>query len=188
MNYLQFIKESIEPTKRLYCDLDGVLVDFEQGFKKLKENTENLSPTEYQEKYGKNSIWKLINDKGSSFWANLNWMPDGRSLWDYIKRYNPIILSSPSLDNSCIIGKTEWVKTNLNIDQDPISELEDFNEETRFILANDKAKFAKSENDILIDDNRENLVKWSKAGGTGVLHDDSTDTIKVLEEIMKDFN
>ena len=37
---------------------------------------------------------------------------------------------------------------------------------------------------LLIDDFNKKLEKWTNAGGIGVLHNDSTDTIRVLEEIF----
>jgi hypothetical protein len=186
-NYAQFITEEDHEkatTKRLFCDLDGVLVDFDRGFTEIPENTEHLLPKDYEEKHGKNSIWPLIEKYGESFWTDLKWMKDGRELWDYIKRYDPIILSSPSLSDTCIPGKTKWVRQNLTIKQEPVTDSANFTDETRLILDRDKYKYAKSENDILIDDTREKLEKWSEAGGTGILHDDATDTIRVVEQIM----
>ena len=41
-------------------------------------------------------------------------------------------------------------------------------------------------NNILIDDNHKKLEDWASAGGTSVFHNDSTDTIRVLEEIFTD--
>jgi hypothetical protein len=48
-----------------------------------------------------------------------------------------------------------------------------------------KHLFATGPNDILIDDTRSKIDKWVEAGGTGILHNDSTDTIKVLETILE---
>jgi phenylalanyl-tRNA synthetase alpha subunit len=52
------------------------------------------------------------------------------------------------------------------------------------VLDQDKWKYARSKNDILIDDFKNKLNKWVEAGGTGILHNDATDTIRVMEEIM----
>lgn len=182
----QFINEKLSenPNFRIFCDLDGVLVDFDRGFLELPGNTEKLTCKEYQEKHGDNSIWPIIEQGGEDYWINLPWMSDGRELWDYIKRYDPIILSSPSLSQSSITGKTKWVSQNLNIDQEPITDPENLQPDSRLILHKDKFKFATGETDILVDDTEKKLTDWTEAGGTGILHNDATDTIRVIEELM----
>ena len=187
-SFSQFLTEEsdAETVKvKVYCDLDGVLVDFNRGFKNLDANTDKLSPTEYEEKNGLDKMWEIIDADGESFWANLRWKKDGRELWDYIKRYDPIILSSPSRSKDSVTGKMKWIKRNLGINQsDPTRTTKKWEEDSRIILSRQKYKFAKGATDILIDDTREKIDKWVKAGGTGVLHTDSTDSIRVLEDIM----
>ena len=182
----EFINEELTKKEphRVFCDLDGVLVDFERGFVELPENTEKLTPAEYEKKNGKNSIWKIIDKHGEDFWVNLYWTRDGRELWDYIKRYKPIILSAPSRHPGCIAGKTKWIKQNLGIKGEVVTKSEDFTSDSRIILDRLKYKYAKSANDILIDDTEEKLKGWTKHGGTGIHHDDSTDTVRVLDGIL----
>jgi len=190
--FTEFIAESSESSGkyRLFCDLDGVLVDFDRGFIALPNNKEGLTPKEYEAKHGKDSIWPMIDALGESFWTNLQWMKDGRELWDYIKQYDPIILSAPSRHPGCFTGKSKWVKQHLGIDQDPVTDPNNFSAETRFILANHKHDYVKPAEDllkkhpVLIDDFSKKLEKWTKAGGTGILHNDATDTIRVVEEMM----
>lgn len=183
----------IENKKRdhiIFCDLDGVLVDLEKGFTDIPANTERLTMKEYEAKHGKNSIWGIIDKMGETFWADLPWTKDGRELWDYLKRYNPIILSAPSQSKACVFGKISWVKRNLNIDEEPVRKPDNFKRDTKFVLYNNKSAFVAPAKNIfqcdiiLIDDYKEKLNKWTAAGGTGILHNDSTDTIRVLEEIM----
>lgn len=184
-NFSQFITEKRGGTKQIFCDLDGVLVDFNRGFKNLEANEDKLTPEEYNKKHGKHSMWKIIDPEGEKFWIRLKWTKDGRELWDYLSRYNPIILSSPSRSKHSIPGKMEWVKRNLGISQaKPTTSASDWDPASRIILSSDKFKFARSKDDILIDDTRAKLDKWTAAGGTGVFHNDATDTIRVLEEIF----
>jgi FMN phosphatase YigB (HAD superfamily) len=192
-NFESFIlNEGKQQDYRIFCDLDGVLVDFDRGFMELPDNTEKLTPKEYERKNGKDSIWPMIDKLGEDFWTNLSWMKDGRELWDYLKRFDPIILSAPSQNPECITGKTNWVQSNLGIDQSPVRDPKDFTEETRFILANHKhdyvepAKRLLSREPVLIDDFIKKLEKWSAAGGIGILHNDATDTIRVVEELVAD--
>jgi hypothetical protein len=174
-----------ESSVRIFCDLDGVLVDFDRGFAELPENTEELSPAKYEEEHGKNSIWPLIDKHGDEYWSELYWKGDGRELWDYLEEYKPTILSSPSRSQSSIRGKAKWVKLNLRINEEPVTKLSDYTGSNRLILMQQKHLFAKSANDILIDDTRAKIDKWTEAGGTGILHNDATDTIKVLEKILE---
>ncbi len=97
-------------------------------------------------------------------------MPDGKQLWDYIKQYNPSLLSAPSKEKSSRIGKRVWVKHNLP--------------GVKLILANavDKQKFS-GENQILIDDREKNIEQWRSKGGIGILHISAADTIKQLKEL-----
>ncbi len=174
-----------ESSVRIFCDLDGVLVDFDRGFADLSENTNKLSPGEYEEEHGKNSIWPLIDKHGSEYWSDLYWKGDGRELWDYLEEYKPTILSSPSRSRNSIIGKTKWVNLNLRIKEEPVTKLSDYDGTNRLILMQQKHLFAKSATDILIDDTSAKIDKWTEAGGTGILHNDATDTIKVLEQILE---
>jgi hypothetical protein len=187
-SFSQFLTEETDETSskiKVYCDLDGVLVDFNRGFKNLDSNEDKLTPAEYEEKYGLDKMWKIVDDKGDAFWANLRWKSDGRALWDYIKRYDPIILSSPSRSKSSVEGKMKWIKRNLGINQaEPTKSAKSWEEDSRIILSRNKHKYAKDKADILIDDTKEKIDKWAEAGGTGVLHTDSTDTIRVIEDII----
>ena len=70
----------------IYCDMDGVLVDFDQGYKDLTGIT-----TKEADAQGKESFWEPIAKAGAGFWIRLKWMPDGQQLWDYINQYNPIL-------------------------------------------------------------------------------------------------
>jgi len=159
--------EEIKPTRyTLYCDMDGVLVDFEKRF----EDTTGLSPNAFRDKYGLDEFWKLIDDEGVRFWVGMPWMPDGKQLYDYIKPNLYSLLSSPSYDNSSRLGKRLWVKNNIP--------------GTKLILAARKNKqdYAK-ENSILIDDLKPTIDEWNAKGGIGILHTSAASTIKQLKEL-----
>ena len=159
--------EEIKPTRyTLYCDMDGVLVDFEKRF----EDTTGLSPNAFRDKYGLDKFWKLIDDEGVRFWVGMPWMPDGKQLYDYIKPNLYSLLSSPSWDNSSRLGKRLWVRNNIP--------------GTKLILAARKNKqdYAK-ENSILIDDLKPTIDEWNAKGGIGILHTSAASTIKQLKEL-----
>ena len=69
----------------------------------------------YEKKFGTEQFWHLIDTKiGVRFWVGMDWMPQGKQLWDFIKPYQPDLLTSPSRDNTSRLGKNLWVKNNLN--------------------------------------------------------------------------
>ena len=95
---------------KIYCDMDGVLCDFDRRF----EQFGGMNPNTYRNEKGDKKFWELINDKvGAQFWAKMPWMPEGKQLWEYIKKYKPTLLSAPSEDYSSRYGKKLWVKENL---------------------------------------------------------------------------
>lgn len=157
--------EEVENDKyTIYCDLDGVLVDFEKGYEeasgKLMANAGEGA-----------EFWEPIHKMGEKFWADLEWMSDGKKLWKYIKPYNPIILSAPSQEESSKKGKESWKENNL-------PDVEMILTPARF-----KQKYATNKSKILIDDMKKNIDQWEEKGGTGILHTSAADTIKQLKEL-----
>jgi hypothetical protein len=98
----------------------------------------------------------------------MDWMPDGKELWDYIKDKQPTLLSAPSRENESRLGKRLWAKNNIP--------------GTKLILASASKKQNYSGRDkILIDDRPDNIEQWRSKGGIGILHTNTQDTIKQLQ-------
>ena len=156
-----------QKTYKIYSDMDGVLVDFDKRFKRFSDG---IPPTEYEQKFGRDKFWEIIDGTGVRFWVGMDWMSDGKQLWNYIKEYNPTLLSSPSRSNYSRMGKRIWRKRNLP--------------STKLILARaaNKQNYA-DPNSILIDDRESNIDQWIKAGGIGILHTDTASTISKLKEL-----
>lgn len=161
------IIEQIEPSKyTLYCDMDGVLCDFEKRFKDLT----GLSPDAFRDKNGLNKFWETVDKDGVRFWVGIPWMPDGKKLYEYIKPNLYALLSAPSSDNSSRLGKRLWVKNNIP--------------GTKLILAAAKNKQDYSEeNSILIDDRSSTINEWNAGGGIGILHTSADNTIQQLKKL-----
>ena len=152
----------------IYSDMDGVITDFEERFKKFSNG---ISPSEYEKANGKNKFWDLIdNQTGVKFWVGMPWMGDGKEYWDYISKYKPTLLSSPSINNESRLGKRLWVKNNL-----PGTPL-------KLAYSRNKKNYAQ-ENAILIDDREDNINQWIASGGIGILHTSASDTIRQLKEL-----
>tara|TARA_Y100001963_G_scaffold160105_1_gene267885 strand:+ start:2840 stop:4993 length:2154 start_codon:yes stop_codon:yes gene_type:complete len=157
-----------EKNYTIYSDMDGVLVDFDTRF---KEFSDGIEPQAYVDQFGLEKFWELIDEKiGVRFWVGMDWMSDGLTYWDYIKKYNPILLSAPSRHKHSQIGKRMFAKKKL-----PTSKL-------ILAFAHQKKDYA-DENSILIDDRKKNIDQWRAAGGIGILHTDAASTIEKLKEL-----
>ena len=175
--YTQF-NESVQPM-RIFCDMDGVLSDWDSQF----EKEAGMTIDEFQKEYSKNASWKLVGKAGEPFWAGMEWMTDGIDLWAFIRKFKPTILSSPSLDPNSITGKAKWLKKNLNWDFPYITKKEDWTGNERTIFYSNKFEFATGPSDILIDDTPKKLDAWIAAGGTGILHTSAKETIAELKKL-----
>lgn len=162
---LLLTEQDLNPNYKIFCDMDGVLTDFEGRFMEML-NTEGRKyyskgelqgitrPKHFKKKLGEEEFWNFINQYGEEFWAGMQWMPNGKALWKFISPYDPNILSSPSQDNSSRLGKRMWIRQYLS---PPPSEI-------IFKKAEDKQQHA-TENHILIDDKPSNISEWKAKGG-----------------------
>jgi hypothetical protein len=161
---LKELLEEVENSKyTIYCDLDGVLVDFDRGYKELTGKLPKDAGDGPE-------FWNPIHKAGAAFWIKLKWMSDGKELWNYIEQYKPTLLSAPSQEESSRIGKRVWRKNTLP--------------DTKMILtpARFKQKYS-GENNILIDDREDNIQQWKDKGGIGILHTSTENTIKQLKDL-----
>ena len=158
------LEENEELKYQIYCDLDGVLADFELGYEKL------TGVDLKGEFFSGEDFWKPISKAGVGFWVGLQWMPDGQRLWDYIKPFDPIILSAPSRDKSSRLGKALWVRNKIP--------------GTKLLLRYAKLKQQlATPTSILIDDRADNINQWEAAGGIGILHTSASNTIEQLKKL-----
>ena len=153
---------------KIYCDMDGVLVDFMQGM----NNELNLKKDPSQDEI--NNFLSTEHGISKEFWSSLEWMPGGKQLWNTLKKLNTEILSA--CPGNCksqpgvVSGKKIWLKNNLKITKG-----------INIVLRKDKKNFA-GPNAILIDDYKKNIKEWEAAGGVGIHH---TNVKKTLSELEK---
>jgi len=187
-NWRKFLKEQ-EEQYQIYCDMDGVLVDFVAGTveyitqklqageaEELKEKIDRDYVTEEDIHYSNPNKNKHVREymfkelkHNAEFWETLPWMPGGEELWNFISQFNPYILTAP-MGYGSEIGKQAWIDTHL---QPPPSKV---------FMSHDKFKWA-APNHILIDDFTKNTIPWDNEGGIAILHTDTNKTIEKLEEI-----
>jgi 5'(3')-deoxyribonucleotidase len=164
--------EIIKPKYIIFCDMDGVLVDFDKGYEDMTGKSTKHVDLQNSKAFWKN-LDKSIQDKGLTeydYWKNLDWMPDGQTLWNYIKPYHPYILTAPSLNPGSKQGKKEWVER-----------LDDMKKQY-FKPAKFKHEFS-GKNRILIDDRADTIENWNAKGGIGILHTSANNTIKQLKQL-----
>ena len=179
-NFQAFINEQEGKLPQIYCDMDGVLVDFEQGvvdqinkdlqmirqmedkknLVKIQKALDSLGRDEVvlADMRGKSATSKPVRDymygrvgNDADFWANLPWMPGGQELWSFISPYSPHILTSPMKKGS-EVGKAFWIDANLKPAPNEVH------------MGHDKYRWAVNKDgsfNILIDDWDKNLSPWS---------------------------
>ena len=152
---------------KIFSDMDGVITDFNGRFEKYSDG---IPPSEYEKRFGKEKFWELADGKGVAFWVGMPWTSDGKRYWDYIKKYDVELLSSPSRSETSRLGKRLWVRNNL-----PGIKL-------TLAQAAKKQNYA-APNHILIDDRKSNIEQWRSQGGIGILHTSAADTIEQLKKL-----
>jgi hypothetical protein len=170
-----FLASIIMKDVHIFCDMDGVLCNWEEHFFQYigKRYTEFERPENF----------KVSASLPISWWTDMPWMDDGIELLEHIKDFdNLYILSSPCQDktNKSIIGKTLWLQQMGFLHFIP---------EDRIILRNDKHKEVREEGlSILIDDTQKKIDAWRQAGGVGILHKNTKDSIRELTKVLDEYN
>lgn len=150
----------------IYCDLDGVLADFNQAFK----NRTGKFPVEVS----RAELWSKIVEM-PNYWLTLGMTSDSDVLLGYLSAYPYQILTGlPVLGyEQAEEQKRAWVKQYIGVNIPVIC-----------CLSKDKARYCKP-GDVLIDDYEPNICQWENAGGIGILHTNAIDTIQKLSQIIK---
>lgn len=157
----------VESKFKIYLDLDGVLADWEKQF----EEYSGMTCDEYESKFGKEKRYEFVLKNSPNFYSSMKWMPDGKLLYNFAKEFPSEILSH-STDEKSTIGKLNWLKNNqIELKPNLVSKRED------------KSKFANPKS-ILVDDRKDVIDSFNNAGGIGILHTNSIDTINKLKEVL----
>ena len=198
-NWREFLKEE-EQEYEIYCDMDGVLVDFELGVVDyITARLQEGNVPELAEELGRdyitaediksnkavrNYMYKELENH-AQFWEDLPWMSKGKELWARIWPYGPNILTTPmggedhpKSGYGSRIGKQAWIDKNL------VKEMQ--MPPKKIIMARDKYRWA-NKTSILIDDWTKNTGPWGdkKIGnGIAILHKNE-DLKKTFDELEK---
>ena len=157
---------------RIYLDMDGVLCDFGRQIEKATGKSKAAwlkIPTSRK--------WDTVLDY-PNFWANMPWLGQGKVMYNFVKKYNPHILSAymeKTFDPNCIPGKSYWARTNLGIGTNRIN----------LVKRVQKQNYAKTVGvpAVLIDDYKKNTDQFTQRGGIGILHTSTSNTIRELKKL-----
>jgi len=130
---------------RIYCDLDGVLVDFEAGVQAIcSASTRQLD---------KLTMWSKIAKSRTAFFRELPWTADGPQLWDAIQHLKPTILTGvPDLRGSRR-DKYYWCREHLGMTRYKHIDMAGYGYRHDNVVMNDDSRFDNShENDNYDDD------------------------------------
>ena len=160
------LKEIYEAEKsgriQIYCDMDGVLCDFDSRF----EHYYGVPPREYAKEKGQKAMEEAVDRVGVVYWSKMPWLKGGRELWTKISKYNPIILTSPGKFIHAREGKLEWIKENLSPQPKDIMFA---NTGKKFEAIKDKTP-EEIRRSMLIDDYYPNLAPWKEIGGIAITY------------------
>jgi hypothetical protein len=172
---LKFMAESIIKSRfTIYCDMDGVLTDFDAQF----DHYYGMTAREYSQMKGPELMKKAVDDVGLDYWAKMPLFPGALQLWSYVSKYQPIILSSPSTFKYAKKGKLIWIRENLQPSPSQILFRQTGHKEEA-IQGLPETEIRKS---ILIDDYYRNLAPWKAIGGIGITHKSAEQTINILKK------
>ncbi len=174
-----FPSEPVEEIK-LFLDMDGVLTDFTGACEKLGDNMMSWYSSDRE------FFWKKIASAGIEFWSEMRWMPGGRELHGFLKSsgFCPTILSAlPGPERKKALtnareGKIKWLRKELG---------SSYAENAILCYRPEKALQSGAAR-VLIDDNSENICEWEEAGGIGILHKNTSRTIRCFGKIFIEQN
>ena len=155
--------------KRIFIDMDGVLVDFLAGVSDMLGRpltSDDYGHSEYDERKE-----ELTNKR---LFRNLPPMVDYHELIGYVKHTGlpwEILTAAGAINRNIVVyDKNEWIKQYV----DPYVVV------TCTYSGTQKAVFAQKGN-VLIDDRPKYIKAWEDAGGIGILHKSAKHTIEELK-------
>lgn len=156
----------------IYCDYDGVLVDFERGAYSVFGH--HFGDPYYDSPQKKEERNKKIMQH-PHFWENLFPMRDYDQLWNFIKNFHPNILTAYAQwdPEGSKHGKTLWNHKHTKVSPDHM----------HIVSRDNKQKYARDAHgnpNVLIDDFPKNIHEWEAKGGIGILHTSAVTTIHKL--------
>jgi len=169
--------------QKIFCDLDGVLADFDAGISNICKKSVSWVQSMDQE-----LVWKILN-KHPGLFEDLPLMPEANYLWSSLFPYKPIILTGCPRSKVSKTAKVSWCKKHLGSNYLEIKSLKEIDTNHGYdyyiILTTTKKKpeFA-SNGSILIDDRQIINKEWEAAGGI-FFHYNGSNAEDIVKTIKK---
>ena len=142
--------------------MDGTIVDFNKGVIALT----GKHPDDIPDKY----MWPAVM-KAKTFFRDLDWLPDGKELWNYILPHNPAIITGQPSSFIARDHKKEWCARELGNHID-----------VTVCKSKEKYLYGNPE-DILIDDRQDVGDLWINMGGIHIYHTSAKNSIIELKNL-----
>lgn len=147
---------------QIFCDMDGVLADFDAHYLRIFG---------YKPKRPGGTDWKAVRAH-EGFYTTIPPMPGLKALWDRLSPYNPIVLTGvPPQVEEAEANKRGWISRHLPLGTPVIC-----------CRARDKYQFCRP-GDLLIDDYEKHRQHWLNAGGFWITHTSAAATLEQLTEM-----
>jgi len=169
-SFRDYIQEDVAVATKLpdiYLDMDETIVNWMEGANKALAAAGHPEwHADHWNKYSESEAdkikWDILNNT-PNFWENLPWMPDGKAIWNFVKKYKPHILSACGslAGDVCKEGKKRWLSKNLG--NSNLSSI-------HLVLRSEKKNYAvvNGRPTVLIDDYDKNCSEYDSAGGIAV--------------------
>lgn len=154
---------------KIYIDLDGVLADFDSAMKTACGG----------ERLDNDAMWAVLREI-PHFYRHLALLPDAVELFSCLfERYGNRVEILTGLPKpfgelaTAATDKRDWVNEFLS----PAVKVNTVSSQREKLL------FCTGENDLLIDDFKSNIKRWTREGGTGIRCRNCRDVIAQLKEM-----
>ncbi len=166
--------------KQIFLDMDGVLVNFDQGVRDLFKS--DWYPTEFNIDYkkefnmSKDLFWSILDNE--RFWAELPWTEAGQRVMRLVEIFRPCILSTVVVP-AAFAGKVKWLEKNYPavLKDDRV-----FFTASTIGQTHDSKRHAARPGAILIDDNERMCENWEIAGGEAILYPAAWNSLRGLRD------
>lgn len=157
---------------QVFIDLDGVLADFNAGV----TSATGLPPGEQHP----HQMWPTLA-RTPGFYDKLDWMSDGKELWNAIQSFDPVILTGVPMGKWAEGQKRSWCARELGASVPVITGMSRKKAELACAWLEDKKRRGRIP--LLVDDSLKLRENWMSSGGTFIHHTSTRESLISLKDL-----